>query len=282
MAHTHHIELVQHRPGPALAGLVAGMVGICERAPGVVRRRQPAGTLLPLVVSFGDPLEIDSLSDADGAGRSYGCFIAGFSTGHASTRFERGQDCVQVYLTPPGAGQILGVPGKELARRVVAAGDLVPRIDELAERLWSAGTWQERFAQVEAVLVQQATRNAGPPAWVEWMWQQIKLSGGQARISDLVTGTGWSHRHVATVFREHIGLTPKQAAGVARFERAATDLGRLPLAELAVRHGYADQSHLTRDVVRYAGETPSELSTARRPTPATALGTAALRSRSVA
>ena len=69
-----------------------------------------------------------------------------------------------------------------------------------------------------------------------------------------------------------MGLAPKQAAGVIRFERAAADLGRLSLAEIAVRHGYADQSHLTRDVARYAGETPSELAAARRPTPATALG----------
>ena len=43
-----------------------------------------------------------------------------------------------------------------------------------------------------------------------------------------------------------------------RFERAAADLGRLPLTEVAIRHGYADQSHLTRAVLRHAGETPTE------------------------
>jgi AraC-like DNA-binding protein len=104
------------------------------------------------------------------------------------------------------------------------------------------------------------------------MWRQIDASGGQARIGELVEQTGWSHRHVATVFGAEVGLTPKQAAGVVRFERAAADLGRLPLAHIAARHGYADQSHLTRAVARYAGETPSELAAARRPTPSTALG----------
>ena len=245
-----------------------------ERATGVVRRRQPAGTLLPFVVSFGEPLEIDSLSDGSGAGRSYRSFVAGPSTGHASTRFDRGQDCVQVYLTPLGARRVLGVPGKEVARRVIAVGDVVPDLGDLAERLGSVATWGERFALVEAALVHQVARGTGPPNWVGWMWRQIQMSGGQARIGDLVAQTGWSHRHVATVFREQIGLAPKEAAGVIRFERAAADLGRLSLAEIAVRHGYADQSHLTRDVARYAGETPSELAAARRPTPTTALGRA--------
>lgn len=224
------------------------------------------------MVSFGNPLQIDSLSDATGAGDSYTSFIAGISTGHASTRFDRGQDSVQVYLTPLGVRRVLGVPGNEVAHRVVAVGDVVPGMADLADRLESVTTWGERFALVEAALVQQVAREPGPPAWVAWLWRQIQGSGGQTRIGDLVAHTGWSHRHVATVFREQVGLTPKQAAGVIRFERAAGDLGRLPLAEIAVRHGYADQSHLTRDVARYAGETPSQLAAARRPTPSTALG----------
>ena len=57
-----------------------------------------------------------------------------------------------------------------------------------------------------------------------------------------------------------------------RFEYAAADLGRRSLAEVAVAHGYADQSHLTREMVRYAGEPPLVLEAARRPTAHTALG----------
>ena len=41
---------------------------------------------------------------------------------------------------------------------------------------------------------------------------------------------------------------------------------------IAVRYGYADQSHLTRDVQRREGESPRVLAAARRTTPATALG----------
>jgi AraC-like DNA-binding protein len=273
MAGPHRIEVVTHPVAPSLAGLVAGVVGLTERAPGVVRRRQPAGSLLPLVLSFGDRLAVDALSDGDGAGRSYGSFFSGFSTGHASTHFDSGQDCVQVYLTPLGVHRVLGVPGAAVARRVVTVDDVVPALGgPLADRLASVPTWGDRFALVESALLRQAARYEGAPPWVEWMWQRIRASGGRARIGPLVARTGWSHRYVATVFREHVGLTPKQAADVVRFERAAADLGRLPVAEVAARHGYADQSHLSRSVARHAGETPGALAAARRPTPQTALG----------
>ena len=273
MEGAHTINVVRHRACPALVGLVAGMVGMAERVSGVVRRRQPAGTLLPLVFSFGNPLTIESLADASGADRSYGSFLAGLSTGPAMTRFEDAQDCVQVYLTPIGVRRLLGVPGCEVARKVLAPGDVVPVLgDVLADRLHCATTWEERFDLVEHVLLQRLAAGADPPAWVVWMWNQIQESGGQVRIGDLVASTGWSHRHVATVFGEQVGLTPKEAAGVVRFERATADLGRLPLAEIAARHGYADQSHFARHVARYAGETPSEMAEARRPTASTALG----------
>ena len=269
----HTIELVRRRSSPALEGLVAGMVGLSERAPTPVRRRQPAGTLLPLVLSFGNPLTIASQADATSAGRTYSSLMAGLSTGPAETWFAGGQDGVQVYLTPIGVRRILGVPGRELTRRVVAPSDVVPAMgDSLVDRLHSASTWQERFDLVDEVLLRQAARGTDPPAWVAWIWSQIQKSGGQVRIGDLVAATGWSHRHVASVFGEQVGLTPKQAAGLVRFENAAADLGRIPLAEIAVRHGYVDQSHFARDVARYAGETPTDLTAARRPTPAIALG----------
>jgi len=274
MGARHHVHLVRHRPGPALAGLVAGVVGMSERAPGPVRRRQPAGSLLPLVVSFGDPLRIDAHSDAVEARGTYRSFFAGFSTGHALTRFDGGQDCVQVYLTPLGARRLLSAPGVELARRVVRVDDVAARLGHgLTDRVGEAATWTERFALVEAALVEQAAaQRSGAPPWVEWMWEQIVASGGRAAIGPLVRATGWSQRHATTVFEREIGLTPKQAAGVVRFEAAAADLGRLPAAEVAARHGYYDQSHLSRAVARYAGETPGELAAARRPTALTALG----------
>jgi len=265
-------ELVRHRPHPSLAGLVAGIVGLSEHADDPVERRQPAGSLLPLVVSFGAPLEVLSLSDGEGTGR-HSSFVAGFMPGHATTRFVGTQRCVQVYLTPLGAYRLLGLPGQDLARRVTDLEEVAPLLGgSLPERLAETATWGSRISTVERALLSALDAGPEPEPVVAWLWSRINDSGGRARIDDLVARTGWSHRHVTTRFRVQIGLSPKAAAGVVRFERATADLGRGSLAELAAGHGYADQSHFTREVVRYAGEPPRALLAARRPTAYTALG----------
>jgi len=270
----HLIEIVRHQPHSALAGLVAGIVGSHERADGLVRRRQPAGTLIPLVLSFGEPLRIEELSDGQGAGRAYRSFVAGTMPGYASTMFVGGQDTVAAYLTPRGAYQLLGAP---VAGRVIALEDLdhpaAKLFGVLREQLHSAPTWAERFTLVEQALLRLAAAGREPDDVVSWMWTAIHGSGGRARVADLVRRTGFSHRHVTSRFRDQLGLTPKLMAGVVRFERASAEFGTAPLAELAARHGYADQSHLTREVMRFAGESPAALSRARRPTAHTALGT---------
>lgn len=265
-------ELVRHRPHPSLAGLVAGIVGLDERADDPVERRQPAGSLLPLVVSFGDPLDIVSLSNGAGTG-CYSSFIAGFMPGHATTRFAGTQRCVQIYLTPLGAYRLLGHPGSELARRVTGLDEVAPFLGgSLPERLAETPTWADRIGVVEQALLSALDNGPEPEPFVAWLWDRIRDTGGRARINDLVAQTGWSHRHVTTRFQTQIGLSPKAAAGVVRFEQAMADLGGRPLAELAAAHGYADQSHFTREVVRYSGEAPQALLAAHRPTAYTALG----------
>lgn len=82
------------------------------------RRPTPpaAGPLLPLVVALGDPLQIEALSDGSGSGRSYGSRVPRFSDGHAHPVRSWAADCMQVYLTPLGARQVLGVSGSQVAR----------------------------------------------------------------------------------------------------------------------------------------------------------------------
>lgn len=254
-----------------MAGLVAGVVGISERASGRVHRRQPAGSLVPLVLSFGERLHVEVLSDGSGAGRSYGSFVAGLSKGHADTWFDASQDSVQLYLTPCALHALLGVPGKELARRTLDAADLIPDVHITCERLHAAPAWPQRFAIVDELLEKILQPEHLPPSWLRGMWAEILHAPDQVKMHELVASTGWSHRYVASQFRQHLGLAPKEMAGLIRFERAMADLGRKSLAAIAGDHGYSDQSHFTRDVVRHAGETPGDLLAARRPTPVTAM-----------
>ena len=68
---------------------------------------------------------------------------------------------------------------------------------------------------------------------------------------------GWSDRHLAREFRREIGLTPKAAARVIRFDRARRLLPRHSGAVVAAECGYADQAHLIREFVAFTGLSPT-------------------------
>lgn len=251
-------EFARSAPDPRLRGLVASHCGFREWARWPVQRRQPASTLIPVIMSFGSRLDVIECVSGKGAGRSYGSFVAGFQPGYAITRFTGTQFGVQVDLTPLGAYRILGIPGSALAHGTNELQNVAPELaGSLPDRLASLDTWSERFVVIDELLLAMAGRGRDPDPLVHWLWNRLHASGGRARISDLVKQSGWSHRHVTSRFREQVGVTPKAAAGVIRFERAAAALvAGVPPADAATRYGYADQSHLTREFVRMAGTTP--------------------------
>jgi transcriptional regulator GlxA family with amidase domain len=75
-------------------------------------------------------------------------------------------------------------------------------------------------------------------------------------VADVAREVGWSERHLAARFRTEIGLTPKAAARVIRFDRARRLVPRHTGAAVAAVCGYADQSHLVRDFVAFTGLGP--------------------------
>jgi transcriptional regulator GlxA family with amidase domain len=104
----------------------------------------------------------------------------------------------------------------------------------------------------------QEAREAVPE--VVWAWRRLVRSGGMLDITGLAGEVGWSRRHLSERFRTELGVPPKVAARVMRFERARHMLGSAGhdgLARVAAVCGYYDQSHLTREWWDLAGCTPS-------------------------
>ena len=70
---------------------------------------------------------------------------------------------------------------------------------------------------------------------------------------------------ITRLFREQVGLAPKQYARILRFRRSLSLLrqGRR-LSDAALSAGYYDQAHLHRDFAEFARRTPLEFVTATR------------------
>jgi AraC-like DNA-binding protein len=68
---------------------------------------------------------------------------------------------------------------------------------------------------------------------------------------------GWSRKRLWSRFRSQIGLPAKRAAKLVRFDHAAHRLSAgEPPGRVAAEAGYADQSHLHRDVLAFSTVTP--------------------------
>lgn len=235
-------------PGVAMAGF--GDVGA---APAELRMvPHPAVTL---AIGVGD----DPLVVGHGAERSpLDGLVAGLAPEALPVR-TRGLRALQVRLSPLVAAALLGVSAAELAHRVVRLDDVWgPDAARVGEMLREAATWDDRFAIVDDVLLRRYEDGPAVDPEVVGAWARLAASDGRARVDELAAESGWSRKRLWARFRSQIGLSPKRAATLVRFDRAAHHLaaGRSP-ADVAAEVGYADQPHLHRDVRAFAGTTPA-------------------------
>jgi len=89
-----------------------------------------------------------------------------------------------------------------------------------------------------------------------------QLGQRQVSVSALAHEVNLSDRQFGRVFRQLVGLSPKQFSRIARLNRvlASPDdyLYRMTLEHLAIRHGYHDPSHLVREFQELVGMSPVE------------------------
>jgi AraC-like DNA-binding protein len=152
---------------------------------------------------------------------------------------------------------------------VVALDDLWGRdAMRTQERLRAAASWEDRFAIAEAALARRHEAGRAVDPEVGYAWRQMVISRGQVRVESLATEIGWSRKRLWARFRSQIGLTPKRAAQLVRFDHAAHRLAAGHNAALvAAESGYVDQSHLHREAMAFTGVTPTAVGTREAPSP---------------
>jgi AraC-like DNA-binding protein len=231
------------------------MAGFSDQTTGLTGVQVVPHPDVMVVFDIGGGLVVD---DASGW-QQRGSMVAGLAPLGAAGRGPRDFECLQVRLSPVMAHAVLGA-GAELGGTVVALEDLWGReAVRIQEQLRAATSWEDRFAIAEAAFAQRETGRAVDPE-VRFAWGQLVASQGRVRIDRLAAEAGWSRKRLWSRFQSQIGLTPKRAARLVRFDHAARLLaaGRSP-AMVAADSGYADQPHLHRDVVEFAGMTPTAM-----------------------
>lgn len=237
---------------------------------------------LTVIVTLDDPLDVAAHPDPAAPPDRYDSLVGGLHTAPALIVHNGRQSGIQLAVSPLGARALFGMPAGELASIDVHAVDVLgPCVRRLRERVLAAPGWAGRFAVLDEFLLRRLDADPAvlPPPEVVRAWHRIVGTGGTVPVAALAREVGWSARQLSGRFASEIGLSPKAAARVVRFDAARRALqaglaggGDLSLARIAAESGYFDQAHLARDspgspAARPAGgcARSSETSKPRRP-----------------
>ncbi|WP_219602113.1 helix-turn-helix domain-containing protein [Nonomuraea indica] len=236
------------------------MAGFHHRAPALVDIAMVAHPSVTLLVD---------LSDGEGivhhihGRRERGSVVVGLLPGDLRATGRGVGQCLQIRFDPVAAAAVFDA-SIELTGTVVALEGVWGRDAEQAEdKLRAAASWDERFAIVADILGRRL--RARPPVHPEvaYTWRRTLASRGRVRVDGLADEVGWSRKRLWSRFRSQLGITPKRAAQLVRFDHAAHLLAAgHAAASVATESGYVDQSHLHREVRTFAGLTPAAVAAA--------------------
>lgn len=252
-------EYVQARPCAALRPFVAFYSGYRQRGVAPARHRGLPSPYLTLIFTLDEPLVVAAHPDPRQAPGQFDALLGGLHLSPAVITHPGRQSGVQVAVRPLGCRALFGLPAAEIAHQDIEVTALLGDrlVGEIRERLHAAPDWPRRFAALDATLLRGLGAGAGVRP--EVAYAVGRLFRGDVPVASVAREVGWSGRHLTDRFRDEVGLRPKEAARVARFDRARRAIRpSARLSDIAASHGFADQSHLVREFRSFAGCAPSE------------------------
>lgn len=242
-------------PDPRLRPLLAGeYVGWWHDSLPFTRWLEPPRPCLTLMITIGEPLRTDR-------GVLPSAWIAGLDDRPELVETGGRRAALELKLTPLGAYRLCGMPLRELTGEIVALEDVFGASGRvLVEQISLTPDWSLRFDLLDAFLATRLAEGMAAHPLVEEAWLRLRQTAGGVAIGALAAELGASRRHLSALFAEQVGLRPKTAARLLRFERVCSRLREDPQrwAEIAYDCGYYDQPHMNREFRGLAGITPTD------------------------
>lgn len=136
-----------------------------------------------------------------------------------------------------------------------------PEAERLIAQLQLAAGLEEQVALLQQFLLARLEQHyaveQAEDAFIQRLYYEPTL-----RIEDLARWSGWSRRQLERRFQNTFAITPKRFARLARLQHALRSMVLTPqqnLLEIALCHGFWDQSHLIHECQELAGCSPLTL-----------------------
>src|SRR5690606_16522561 len=79
-------------------------------------------------------------------------------------------------------------------------------------------------------------------------------------LKEQVRQTGYSHKHIISLFERYVGLTPKYFARIAKFHevlKCVEQEQHISWTSIANEYGFYDQAHFIHEFKEFSGVNPS-------------------------
>ncbi len=169
-------------------------------------------------------------------------------------------DMVVVVFYPNVISLFLGIPPSEFYNMEISGGDIGnAELDELAVKVWDCEDDARCIEIIEMWLMSKVRASLNVDrigASVNWL-----MRNPSKPVVELADAACLGKKQFERVFRESVGMNPKEYARIVRFQKSLWMLqkGDRHYAAIACDCGYADQSHFIREFKSLSGYSPKAL-----------------------
>lgn len=167
---------------------------------------------------------------------------------------------------PHTIGMFIDTPPSAFYNKEISGYDIGNKqLNLLAARIFDCADSDTAISLIE----QWLTARIAPSLNIEKIGTSLSalLRSPSTSVDNLAGIACLSKKQYGRLFREYVGMNPKEYGRIARFQRALRmmQLGSRDYVGIAYASGYSDQSHFIRDCRQFSGMTPKQLAEHQTP-----------------
>ncbi len=206
----------------------------------------------------GDPFQIslDGLTFY----QAKGAFVIGLTQHFTLFKGQGTTEALIINMYPWAINLLLGLPPIELSHQLIRVEDCFPKalLDKFSAL--DADLFNPCFLEkLESLLLPELNPQNKLQIWIPYAHRVLESGKEVIQVDELAHRTGISRQHFRRLFKEHVGVTPKQFAQISKIRRSVDDKWHNTdklLTQLAHDHDFHDQAHFIHLFKKLTGECP--------------------------